>query len=118
MDIYAIWVDLAPGAGDLEFVAALEKYLGCLRDDGRLDRWRVRRRKLGFGPHELGEFFIEIEFTDLQQLDRAFARVAVRDREIEALHEAVFSRVTNFRSALYRDFPDAVRHDARINPSA
>jgi hypothetical protein len=115
LNTYAIWVDLAAGASDLEFVAALEAYLRYLRDDGRLSRWRIRRRKLGFGPHELGEFFIEIEFTDLEQLDRAFARVATREPAIEALHAAVFSRVTNFRSALYRDFPDPMRYQAGIS---
>lgn len=117
MNSYAIWVDLAAGVSDLEFVAALDAYLRYLRDDGRLTRWRIRRRKLGFGPPELGEFFIEIEFTDLEQLDRAFARVATRDPEIEALHAAVFSRVANFRSALYRDFPDPVRSEAGVNPN-
>lgn len=109
MDGYQIWVDLAPGVNDLEFSRALAALLDHLKADGRIEGWRLRRRKLGFGPAELGEFWISIETRDLAQLDTAFSSVAVRAGELEDLHRAVFSRVQNFRSALYRDFPDAVR---------
>jgi hypothetical protein len=109
MNHYAIWVDLAPGAKDLDFVAAVDAYLGRLRERGEIESWRVMRRKFGFGPDGLGEFFLDLEFRDLAQLDAAFHHAATRGPEIEALHGEVFSRVSNFRSALYRDFPDPVR---------
>lgn len=109
MDCYEIWVDLVPGADDLEFCDAVEAYLGHLRDHGSVESFRIRRRKFGFGPAELGEFWISIECRDLAQLDAAFQHVATRDPTVEALHEPVFSRVRNYRSALYRDFPDPVR---------
>lgn len=109
MDCYAIWVDLAPGAKDLELVDALEAFLGYLKARGAIESWRVRRRKLGFGPDGLGEFFLTLDFRDLAQIDAAFNRAATRDAEVEPLHAAVFSKVVNFRSALYRDFPDPVR---------
>jgi hypothetical protein len=35
--------------------------------------------------------------------------VAPREGEIQSLHAKVYSMVTNFKSALYRDFPDAGR---------
>lgn len=109
MDTYETWVDLAPGVNDLEFVRAVETYLGYLRGLGHLEAFRIRRRKLGFGPPDLGEFNISMEFQDLAQMDEAFLRAARRDPEVESLHAAVFSRVRGFRSALYRDFPDPVR---------
>lgn len=112
MDHYEIWADLAPGADDLEFCAAVEAFLGHLKADGRLHDFTIRRRKFGFGPAGLGDFWISIAVRDLAQLDQAFSRVARRDSEIEELHAQVFSRVRNFQSALYRDFPDATRERA------
>ncbi len=109
MNDYEVWVDLAPGVNDLEFVAALEGYLGYLKQRGLMEGFRIRRRKFGFGPDALGEFNITMSFRDLAHLDAAFLRVAKRDEEIESLHAHVFSRVRNFRSGLYRDFPDPVR---------
>ena len=109
MNCYAIWVDLSPGVGDLEFANALAAYLGHLKSLGLIEGSRVMRRKLGFGPAELGEWFIQIETRDLAQLDSAFNEAAARQGESELLHSEVFRRVRNFRSGLYRDFPDAVR---------
>ncbi len=109
MNHYEIWVNLLPGVNDLEFCDAVHAYLGYLQQSGRLESFTVRRRKFGFGPDALGEWNITMSFRDLTQLDEAFNRVARRDEEIEVLHAAVFSKVTDYRSGLYRDFPDAVR---------
>jgi hypothetical protein len=109
MDTYAIWCDLAPGVNDLDFTDAVTAYLGHLKEHQRLAAFRIRRRKFGFGPDALGEFFIEIDVDNLAQLEEAFRMAVPREGEIEALHAAVFSRVVNFRSALYRDFPDPER---------
>lgn len=109
MNCYTVWVDLAPGVGDLEFCQALTAYLGHLRSHGLIEGSRIMRRKLGFGPAELGEWFIQIETRDLAQLDSAFNEAAARQGEPERLHAEVFRRVRNFRSGLYRDFPDEVR---------
>jgi hypothetical protein len=109
MNSYEIWFNLAPGAKDLEVVAAIESYLGYLKERDLLVSYRIRRRKFGFGPEGLGEFNVTIDFHDLAQLDQAFLRAATRDAEVEPLHHAVFSRVVDFKSGLYRDFPDEVR---------
>lgn len=109
MNHYEIWADLAPGANDLEFVGAVRNYLDHLKTQGKLDSYTIRRRKFGFSPPELGEFYISIAFHNLAQLDEAFMVAATRDAVIEPLHHEVYSRVTGFKSALYRDFPDDVR---------
>lgn len=109
MDHYLIWFNLKDSHRDLEFSAAAEAYLGHLRSRGLLESYRLTRRKLGFGPSELGEFQITITTRDLAQLDSVFQVVAARDGETERLHARVYSAITDFRSALYRDFPDAVR---------
>jgi hypothetical protein len=49
MDVYEIAVDLRPGVRDTDFVAAVETYLGGLAEAGRIESWRLLRRKLGLG---------------------------------------------------------------------
>ena len=109
MDIYDIWVDLKPGQRDLDFIEHVGRYLGKLKADGHIEGFRISRRKLGLGIPGLGEFHISIHFRDLTQMDAAFNVVATREGEIERLHLPVYSMVTDFTSALYRDFPDRVR---------
>lgn len=106
MDCYEIWCDLRPGVRDAEFVSALQGFLGHMQGEGKIESFRVRRRKLGFGPDALGEWNVSIEVRDLAQLDLAFAVAAKRSGEVETLHREVFSRVANLKFGLYRDFPD------------
>jgi len=109
MDLYHIWCDLKPGQRDLEFTGHVSRYLGQLKTDGLIADFRLMRRKLGFGSPGLGEFHVMIETKDLAQLDRAFQAVSSRTDPVESFHQAVNSRVDNFRAALYRDFPDPHR---------
>lgn len=109
MNYYDIWVNLAPGVNDMEFVKAVRAYLDLLVKDGDMVGYRIRRRKLGFGPDGLGEFNLTLEFDSLAQIDEAFFDVARRSGEMEERHHAVYSKVRDFKSALYRDFPDSVR---------
>ena len=94
---------------DVAFCDAVGAYLGPLEQRGEIAGWRLTRRKLAFGPAELGEFFLVIEVEGLAQLDRAFATVSTRAGPIEGLHAAVTQKVSNLRAALYRDFPDPQR---------
>jgi hypothetical protein len=82
MDVYEIQVDLRPGVRDVELVAALETYLGGMVDDGRIESWRLLRRKLGLGAG--GEFKVLIETRDLAQLDEAFRAVSSRTDPVES----------------------------------
>ncbi len=107
MDVYEISVDLAPGVRDTEFAVALDGYLGHLAAERRIESWRLLRRKLGLGAG--GEFKVLIETRDLAQLDDAFAAVSARTDPIESAHHGVNALVTNFRAALYRDFPEPHR---------
>jgi len=110
MNCYQIWFNLLDSSQNLAFCESLDAYLGFLKREGLIESYRLTRRKLGFGPPELGEFNVTIEARDLMQLDRAFDRAARRDPEVEKLHAAVYSKITDFRAALYRDFPDPHRH--------
>ncbi len=109
MNVYAIWVDLVDSREDLEFANAIHAYLGRFQGQGLVESFSLERRKLGFGPDGLGEFHVRILTKDLESLDRTFLQAASRSGDTEALHGDVFRRVKNFRSALYRTFPDEVR---------
>ena len=109
MNLYHIWANLKPGVKDLDFVDAVHAYLGYIQKQGHIRSYRITRRKFGFGPQSLGEFHINILVRDLAQLENAFNVIARRDGEIEDLHRKVYSAVTDFKAALYRDFPDPVR---------
>ena len=109
MDIYHIWCNLKPGTPDLDFTNSATEYLNHLKQSGDLVAYRITRRKLGLGATGLGEFHLMLEFTDLNQLDNAFNRVASRANPVESFHHAVNSKVTDVTFALYRDFPDQSR---------
>jgi len=109
MDHYMIWFNLAPGVTDLQITRALSEYLDYLRDHDQLEAWHLSRRKFGFAPTGMPEWHVRLSFRDLAQLDAAFHHAATRTGEVERRHQAVFQNVVDFQSALYRDFPDAVR---------
>jgi hypothetical protein len=110
MNLYHVWCDLKPGVGDVMFSEKVSAYLGHLKEQGLIEGFHLTRRKLGLGPQALGEFHLTIEVRDLAQLDSAFERVAGRREPVEGFHFGVNSLVTNATFALYRDFPDPVRH--------
>lgn len=109
MNYYTMWVNLRDSRRDVEFAQNVDAYLGHLQRAGKIEGWRLVRRKFGFGPDTLGEFQITVWTHDLAQLDAAFKVVATRDGEVERLHHPVYSMVTDFKAALYRDFPDPER---------
>ena len=112
MNYYTMWCDLKDSSRDLEFAEHVSAYLQMLVDKERIAGFKIARRKLGFGPAELGEFQVTVLVENLAQLDTAFDLVATRAGLTEHLHAAVYSMVTNFRAGLYRDFPDPVREVA------
>lgn len=109
MVTYAIWVNLQPGVDDLEFSRCVQRYLDSYVQQGQAESWSLQRRMFGFGPEALGEWHVAIRFQSVSQMDAAFQSAAARAGELEELHSAVYSKVTGFRSGLYRDFPDPVR---------
>jgi hypothetical protein len=110
MDIYHIWCDLKPGVRDVTFSEQVTIYMEHLKNEGLIENWRLTRRKLGLGPSGIGEFHLMIGLKGLQQLDAPFEHVAGRREPVEGFHFGVNSIVTNAVFALYRDFPDPMRH--------
>jgi hypothetical protein len=111
MNHYHTWFDLKPGTKDTEFARNMARYMDHLKAKGLIEGWRLTRRKLGFGPPDLGEFHIVMETKDLAQLDAAFQHVATRREPVESVHFGVNAHVQNLKIGLYRDFPDEFRHE-------
>ncbi len=109
MDVYHGFFDLEAGQSDVMFADDLSAFLDFLKSEGRIEGWRLMRRKLGLGPSEMGEFHLMIEVTDLAQLDSAFASVSERAGDIERKHAQVNQQIRRVTFALYRDFPDPHR---------
>lgn len=109
MNYYEMWCNLKDSRKDVEFSQAVHAYLGHLKGQGMIAGFTLARRKFGFGPPGLGEFNITVMAEDLAQLDLAFDLVSTRSGEVERLHMPVYSMVTDFTAALYRDFPDPAR---------
>lgn len=109
MDYYEIWFDLKDSSLDLQFTEHLGHYMEHLQSEGLITGWRLKRRKLGLGPGELGEFNVTIETRDLTQLEAAFQRVGTRQGKVESFHSKVYKAVNNLKFGLYRDFPDSFR---------
>jgi hypothetical protein len=111
MNHYHTWFDLKPGTKDAEFARNMARYMNHLKENGLIEGWRLTRRKLGFGPPDLGEFHIVMETRDLAQLDAAFQHVATRREPVESVHFGINAHVQNLKIGLYRDFPDEFRHE-------
>ena len=115
MNTYHLWFNLRHGVSDAEFPHHMQLYLDHLKAQGLLRGWRLQRRKLGFGPSDIGEWHVAIDTDDLRQLEDMFEAVA-RTRgpsagdaarsDLARLHAQVYSRVEHLRTALYRDYPD------------
>lgn len=108
-DVYQAFFTLKPGIGDMDFVDALDAWLGHLKACGHIENHRLLRRKLGLAPAALGEFQLLIEVRDLAQLDAAFHRVAARDEPEETIHHCVNRCIDRVQFGLFRDFPDPNR---------
>lgn len=109
MNYYHMWVNLRDSRQDLQFADAVRAYLDHFKSQNKIVGWSLTRRKFGFGPPGLGEFHIVVWAETLAQLDEAFSEAATRTGQVENLHRPVYSMVTDFVSALERDFPDPQR---------
>ncbi|MGD1932893.1 MAG: DUF6614 family protein [Candidatus Phaeomarinobacter sp.] len=109
MDIYHGFFDLKEQESDIGFADELSAFLEFLTLQGRIESWRLMRRKLGLGPKELGEFHLMIEVRDLTQLEDAFKQVSGRNGDTETKHASVNQKIAAITFALYRDFPDPHR---------
>lgn len=107
MDIYHIWCDKEGSISDTEWVTNLKNFLDHLKEEKKLESYRITRCKMGFRSMDIPEWHIMMEFINMAQMDEAFKRVAPLDGELENKHRSFNQFVGgNIQHALYRDWPD------------
>jgi hypothetical protein len=111
MTTYLCMIDLKSDARALAFAAALEAWMTLLRSEGRIDAWRLSRRKLNLAGDDFGDFWLEITLTDMAQLDAAFRFLGRGGDEAVQLYDRMNQHISRVRYALYRPFPDPERVD-------
>ncbi len=109
MVYYEIWFNLKDSSKDLELSDAIQAYLGMMQKQAHIQAFQLKRRMLGLGPNELGEFHLTISVDSMAQLEEAFQLAATRGPEVEPEHRAVYSLVKDLSFGLTRDFPDTMR---------
>ena len=108
MDIYNIWADKKGDIGDQQWIDNMTAFLQQLVDEGKMEKFRIMRMKLGFRSMDIPEWHIMMEFKDMTQLDSAHNRVAPLKGELEDKHKSFnqFVDTSTIQHALYRDYPD------------
>lgn len=109
MTSYLCMIDLKSDARALAFCGALEAWMELLRAEGRIESWRLMRRKLNLADENFGDFLLEITVRDLAQLDAAFRFLGKGEDEATARYDRMDQHILRVRYALYRDFPDPER---------
>lgn len=110
MDIYNVWADKKGDIDDQQWIDNMNAFLQQLVDEGKMEKFRVMRMKLGFRSMDIPEWHIMMEFKDMNQLDAAHNRVAPLKGELEDKHKSFnqFVDVETIQHALYRDYPDDI----------
>lgn len=109
MNLYMAQIDIRDDAKALAFAHAVDQWMSFLQSRGVVMSWRMMRRKLNLASDDCRDFLIEIEVSDLAQLDQAFRVVGSHDDEAARLHTSVHQMIATARFGLYRPFPDPER---------
>jgi hypothetical protein len=106
MNLYHCMIEIRRDAHAIAFAAAVEKWMGGLRERDLIADWRLFRRKLGLGSGGHSDFVLLIEVEGLGQLDEAFRSLQhatdIDPRQYELMHEMIATAEV----ALYRPYPD------------
>ena len=116
MDIYHIWANKEGDISDSAWVDNMKGFLEHLKDESKIDSYRITRCKLGFRSiQDLPEWHVMVETKNMAQLETAFQRVAKAEHhtldelesQLKTKHNAFNQHVAdNIQHALYRDWPD------------
>jgi hypothetical protein len=99
-------IDLKQDAKALTFSIAVDAWMAHLKEAGKINHWRMLRRKLNLASENHSDFLLEIEDCDLAQLDLAFRESGRQDEDVARLHRAVHDLIGQSSVGLYRSYPD------------
>jgi hypothetical protein len=99
-------IDLKSDARALAFALALDTWLSLLRAEGKIETWRLMRRKLNLTGPGGADFLLEISLRDLAQLDEAFGFLGHAGEEAAQRYDQMRQHIAHVEFGLYRPFPD------------
>jgi hypothetical protein len=111
MNLYHCMIDLKQDAKALTFSIAVQAWMEHLKNAGVINNWRMLRRKLNLASDHHSDFLLEVEVSDLAQLDLAFRESGKQDEDVAQLHRAVHDLIEGSSIGLYRPFPDPERSE-------
>lgn len=109
MNLYTCQIDLKKDAQALLFSAALEHWMTHLQAAGVVGQWSLLRRKLNLASDVYRDFLLQIEVSDMAQLDQAFRWVGQQGDEAEKLYMRMHDMIDTAEYGLFRPFPDPER---------
>jgi hypothetical protein len=106
-DIYHIWANKKGDLSDHDWIASMKRFLDKLVTDGKMNSYRITRCKLGFRSiTDLPEWNIQMEFDNMDHLEKCFIRVAKKEGELEKDHQGFNQFVDDhIEHALFADWP-------------
>ena len=111
MNLYYCMIDLRQAAKALTFSIAVDAWMAHLKEAGKINHWRMLRRKLNLASENHSDFLLEIEVCDLAQLDLAFRESGRQDEDVARLHRAVHDLIGQSSVGLYRSYLDLERSE-------
>ncbi len=109
MTSYHCMIDLKPNANALAFAHAVDHWFTELQRAGKVEAWKLQRRKLHLAGTGFGDFLLSVELRDLAQLDLAFGHLGAAGDAASRAYEQMHGMIERFEVGLYRDFPDPVQ---------
>ncbi len=111
MNLYTCQIDLKQEAKALAFSQAVQSWMEHLKASGKINDWRLLRRKLNLASGASRDFLLEIEVDNLEQLDPAFRMSGSTDEDVSSLYHAVHALIGEADFSLYRPSPDPERSE-------
>lgn len=106
MNLYHCMIELKDEARALAFSSAVANWMGHLQGHGLIVGWRLMRRKFGLASGTHPDFLLEIEVTDLAQLDDTFRALTRADDEAVRRYDQMHGLIARVEVGLYRPYPD------------
>jgi hypothetical protein len=90
--------DLKDGESEEEFRQSFEQFSEHLIDHRIMTSGRFMRHQEhdGYNAHAPAtQYYVSIEFADMQQAEKCWALIEAADEPLKSLHNAVFSKIEN-----------------------
>jgi len=100
---------LKSGVEPERFCESARELLSFLHEREFIEGYYIQRRKFAVEPPETGEYLIVVEFSTIEQANRAFEFVTTGGDVIEEFGKTIEPAIKDIHISMYRDFPEPRR---------